>query len=181
MTPIRNGGVTTQYFHAMVTVRRYRPEDLEACRSLWADLTEWHRDLYGDPTIGGSDPGAGFDAHLAEAGPDRIWVAELDGRAVGLAGMIVSGRKVELEPLTVRAGCRGVGVGRRLAEAVIAAARREGARQIVVRPTGRNAETIRVFHALGFDVISRVELVYDLSEDERWRDGEEIAGRTFRV
>lgn len=165
----------------MVTIRRYRPEDLEDCRSLCADLTGWHRDLYRDPTIGGEDPGSGFDSHLAEFGAERIWVAEQDGRVVGLAGMIVSGRKAELEPLSVRAGCRGIGIGRQLAEAVIAAARKEGARQLFVRPTGRNAEAIRVFHTLGFDVLSRVELVYDLTGDERWREGEDIAGRTFRV
>jgi hypothetical protein len=51
----------------------------------------------------------------------------------------------------------------------------------VVRPTGRNAEAIRVFHSLGFDVVTRVELTYDLGAGDRWREGEEIAGRTFRV
>jgi ribosomal protein S18 acetylase RimI-like enzyme len=165
----------------VATIRRFRPEDREQCRSLWADLTEWHRQLYGDESIGGPDPGAGFDAHLAEVGPERIFVAEQDGRLVGMAGMIVSGKKVELEPLSVRAGCRGLGVGRQLAEEVIAAARAEGARQVIVRPTGRNAEAIRVFHALGFDVVSRVELVHDLADDPRWRDGEDYAGRRFRV
>jgi N-acetylglutamate synthase-like GNAT family acetyltransferase len=165
----------------VVSIRRYRPGDLDDCRSLWADLTEWHRGLYSDPTIGGDDPGAGFNAHLAEVGPERIWVAEQDGRVVGMAGMIVHGRKVELEPLSVRAGCRGIGIGRQLAEAVVAAARADGARQVVVRPTGRNAQAIQVFHTLGFDVISRVELVHDLTDDGRWRDGEQFAGRTFRV
>jgi N-acetylglutamate synthase-like GNAT family acetyltransferase len=165
----------------VTTIRHYGPEDLEDCRSLWTDLTDWHRQLYADPSIGGPDPGAGFDAHLAEVGAERIWVAEQDGRVVGLAGMIVRGSKVELEPLSVRAGCRGLGIGRELAEAVVAAARAEGAEQVVVRPTGRNAEAIRVFHTLGFDVISRVELVYDLTDDERWREREELADRTFRV
>ncbi len=170
-----------QYSHAVVSIRHYRPGDLQECRSLWVDLTDWHRELYSDRTIGGEDPGSGFDAHLTEVGPEQIWVAEQEGRVVGLAGMILRGRKVELEPLSVRAGCRGAGIGRQLAEAVIAAARKEGARQIVVRPTGRNAQAIRVFHTLGFDVITRVELVYELSDDDRWREGEELAGRTFRV
>ncbi len=164
----------------MATIRRYRPEDLEQCRSLWADLTDWHRRLYTDESIGGADPGSAFDTHLAELGPERIFVAELDGRVVRLAGMVVSGTKVELEPLSVRAGCHGLGVGRE-AESVLAAARAEGARQVVVRPTGRNAEAIRVFHALGFDIVTRVELVHDLTGDERWRDGEDYAGRRFRV
>lgn len=165
----------------MATTRRYRPEDLDQCRSLWTDLADWHRQLYMDQSIGGSNPGAGFDAHLADVGPERIFVAEQDGRLVGLAGMIVRGNKVELEPLSVRAGCRGLGIGRELAEAVVAAARSQGAQQVVVRPTGRNAEAIRVFHTLGFDVVSRIELVYDLGPDERWRDGEDYAGRRFRV
>lgn len=95
--------------------------------------------------------------------------------------MIVRGRKVELEPLSVRAGCRGLSVGRELAEAVLEAARAEGAEQVVVRPTGRNADVIRVFHALGFDVVTRVELVHDLTGGDRWREGEQFAGRTFRV
>ena len=64
---------------------------------------------------------------------------------------------------------------------MVAAARAEGAEQIVVRPTGRNADAIRVFHTLGFDVVSRVELVYDLGGGERWREGEDFAGRRFRV
>jgi N-acetylglutamate synthase-like GNAT family acetyltransferase len=165
----------------VATIRHYRPGDLEQCRSLWADLSDWHRQLYADESIGGTDPGAAFDAHLAQVGPERIFVAEVDGRVVGLAGMIVRGRKVELEPLSVRAGCRGVGIGRELAKAVVAAARAEGAEQVVVRPTGRNADAIRVFHTLGFDVVSRVELVYDLGGGERWRDGEDFAGRRFRV
>jgi ribosomal protein S18 acetylase RimI-like enzyme len=165
----------------VATIRRYQPDDLEQCRSLWSDLTDWHRQLYADASIGGSDSGSAFDAHLAEVGPERILVAEVDGRVVGLAGMVVRGRKVELEPQSVRAGCRGAGVGRELAEAVVAAARAEGADQIVVRPTGRNAEAIRVFHTLGFDVVSRVELVYDLGGRERWREGEDFAGRRFRV
>jgi N-acetylglutamate synthase-like GNAT family acetyltransferase len=178
---MRNGGVTTAILSRVVTIRHYRPDDLEDCRSLWVDLTDWHRELYGDRAIGGDDPASGFDAHLAEVGPERIWVAEQGGRAVGMAGMIVHGRKVELEPLSVRAGCRGAGIGRQLAETVIAAARKEGAGQIFVRPTGRNAQAIQVFHTLGFDVISRVELIYDLTDDQRWRESEQVAGRTFRV
>ncbi len=39
-------------------VRAYQREDYEACRELWRELTERHRDIYGDPTIGGAIPGA---------------------------------------------------------------------------------------------------------------------------
>ena len=142
MTPMRNGGVTAAYSHAVATIRRYRPEDLEQCRSLWTDLTDWHRRLYTDESIGGADPGSAFDTHLAELGPERIFVAELDGRVVRLAGMVVLRHKVELEPLSVRAGCRGLGVATR-GRIGARGPRAEGARQVVVRPTGRNTDAIR--------------------------------------
>jgi GNAT superfamily N-acetyltransferase len=88
----------------VVEIRRYGADDLEACRSLWAE----------------------FDAHLAEVGPERIWVAVLEGCAVGLAGMTVRGHKAEVDPLSVSAGCRSAGIGRRLTEEDVAAARSEG-------------------------------------------------------
>ena len=163
-----------------VTVRPYRPSDLEDCRALWRELTDWHRRLYDDETIGGEDPGVHFDAHLAEAGPERIWVAEADGRVVGFAGLLVRGRKAEVEPVSVAAPYRGRGVGRDLVRTVLDAARAQGLGQVLVRPTGRNAQAIRFFHALGFDVVTRVELVFDLADDPRWRQGEQIAGRKFR-
>jgi glycine/serine hydroxymethyltransferase len=46
-------------------IREYRDADYEACRSLWAELTEHHRLIYGDPSIGGNDPCAGIDEYLA--------------------------------------------------------------------------------------------------------------------
>jgi hypothetical protein len=33
-----------------VTVREYRPDDLSACRMLWVELVQHHRELYGRPT-----------------------------------------------------------------------------------------------------------------------------------
>jgi GNAT superfamily N-acetyltransferase len=161
-----------------VVVRGYRPCDLGACRALWAELTETHRELYDDPTIGGEDPGRQFDAHLAATGPDRIWVAEAGGQVIGLAGMLLDGDRAELEPVVVARSNRGAGVGRLLASAVIEAARAAGARRLAVRPTGRNAAAIQFLHGIGFDVLGRVELQTDLVERPR-RRGERIADRDF--
>jgi GNAT superfamily N-acetyltransferase len=163
-----------------LAIRSYESRDLDACRALWAALTEWHRRLYEDETIGGADPGRGFDIHLAEVGAKRIWVAELGGRVVGLAGLLEQGEKAELEPIVVDAQHQGRGIGRKLAAAAIDEARRTGARQVVVRPVGRNSEAIRFFHALGFDVLGRVDLRIDVVETAR-RPGERVAGRPFRV
>ncbi|HLF67765.1 MAG TPA: GNAT family N-acetyltransferase [Gaiellaceae bacterium] len=167
----------------MVVIRSYGPSDLDACRRLWVELTEWHRSIYESPSIGGDDPGRQFDEHLARVGPGNIRVAELDGEVVGLAGLVPEARTAELEPVVVAEQQRGRGIGRRLAESVIGEARERGLRQIVVRPVARNADAIRFFHGLGFDVLGQLELVLDLVERETevWQAGERVADLDFRV
>jgi ribosomal protein S18 acetylase RimI-like enzyme len=164
-----------------VSVRGYRETDREACRSLWVELTQWHRDIYAAPEIGGDDPGSQFDEHLDAVGAGNIWVAEEDGHVVGLAGMIEGERTAELEPIVVSAAYRGRGIGQSLADAIVARARERGSRQVLVRPAARNAEALRFFHARGFDVLGQIELILDLVQPERWRPGEGLAGRDFRV
>src|SRR4029453_18386226 len=63
----------------MATVRGYEPGDLEWCRGLWVELTQWHRDIFDSPGIGGDNPGLAFDEHLAKVGAENIWVAEDNG------------------------------------------------------------------------------------------------------
>ena len=112
MTPMRNGGVTEAYSHAVATIRRYRPEDLEQCRSLWTDLTEWHRQLYADESIGGARSGLRASTRTwRRSGRSGSSSRSCDGRVVAPGGNDRRGRKVELEPLSVRAGCRGLGDG----------------------------------------------------------------------
>jgi hypothetical protein len=48
-----------------VDVREFRSTDLDACRGLYAQLFEHHREVYADPTIGGDDPGGRSDAPQA--------------------------------------------------------------------------------------------------------------------
>ena len=165
----------------MTVVRPFAPHDTEACRRLWEELTEWHREIFESPEIGGADPGRAFDEHLATVGPENLWVAEDEGAIVGLAGL-VPGVEAELEPVVVAGGHRGRGIGRLLAEAVVHAARERGARTIKVRPVGRNVEAVRFFHRLGFDVLFQLELGMDLVDRERevWVPGERVAGRDFR-
>ena len=140
------------------SVRGYEPRDLERCRELWRALTERHRDLYGDPTLGGDDPGVELDAHLRHPRLHRLWVAEHTDRVLGLCGLLVDGEESELEPIVVDPAHRHLGVGALLAQHAIAESRRLGVRSVNVRPVARNLEAIRFFHREGFQLLGRLEL-----------------------
>ena len=166
-------------------IRSYRDADLETCRELWVQLTERHREIYETDAIGGDNPGLQFDAHLAKVGAERIWLAEHEGKVVGMVGLIPENHdgSPEIEPVIVIPEARGSGVGRTLVAHAIEAARELGARDVAVSAVGRNAEAIRFYHEMGFDTIGYVELFHDLrpSDQQPWRDGETIADRRFRV
>jgi N-acetylglutamate synthase-like GNAT family acetyltransferase len=152
-----------------VIVRDYEPRDREACRALFAELVEIHRELYSDAQIG---------AEFVLEG--RIFVAEDEKRVVGYAGLLRHGRLVELEPIVVAQEERGSGVGRALAERVVEEARATGAVRVFVRPAARNRDAVAFFHELGFDTLGYVQLQIDLEPRER-HAGERIAGREFKA
>jgi len=162
-----------------LTIRKYQPSDLERCRGLWAELTEWHRRIYEDPTIGGSDPGEYFDRHLSGVGAENLWVAVEDGSVVGLTGLMGEGEEAEVEPLVVSEPYRRKGIGGSLLEFVVAEARRRGVRVLSARPVARNVEVIDFFFKRGFVNVGHVELFMDLSEGE-WRKGLRLFDLDFR-
>ncbi len=162
-----------------ITIRKYHHSDLESCRSLWEELTEWHRRIYEDPTIGGSDPGRFFDEHLSKVGADNLWVAVRDGSVVGLSGLMGEGLEAEVEPIVVSEPERRKGIGGSLLEFVVAEARRRGVRVLSARPVARNVEVLDFFFKRGFVNVGHVELFMDLSEGE-WRKGLRLFGLNFR-
>jgi ribosomal protein S18 acetylase RimI-like enzyme len=140
------------------SIREYRPADLDRCRELWGSLVQRHRDIYEDPTIGGSNPGLELDGYLERTDLHRLWVAEDAARVVGLCGLLVHDEESELEPIVVDPQQRQRGIGARLAQEAIAESRRLGVKYVNVRPVGRNLEAIRFFHREGFRLLGRFEL-----------------------
>lgn len=168
----------------MPTIRPYEPSDVDACRRLWVELTEHHRRIYDDPTIGGDDPAAHFtDNYLAT--PERVatWVATgNDNRVVGLAGLFDHGESGEVEPVVVSEAARGKGIGRLLLETVIDESRRRGHDWIAIRPVARNIESITAFHSVGFQTLGGfVDLTLDLRpRRHEWHEGGSLHGLPFR-
>lgn len=163
-------------------IRAYSDSDYEPCRSLWLALTEHHRRLYGDPTIGGVDPGAGFDAYLAR--PERVgtWVAVVNEEVVGLTGLLDHGNNGEVEPVVVAERLRGRQIGTQLLNRVIQDAAERKLEYLAIRPVARNISAIRSFHAVGFRTLgAHVDLTMDLTERRhRWLSGERLHNLDFQ-
>jgi ribosomal protein S18 acetylase RimI-like enzyme len=154
-------------------IRKYQPGDREQCRSLWKELTEWHREIYQDPNIGGSHPEDYFDKHLAKVGPDRLWVAVHDSQVVGLVGLIVGDEETEIEPLVVSKAYRHKGIGKQLTRTVVSEARNLGVRFLDVKPVARNIQAIKFLYEQGFKNLGHIELFLDFSEYS-WKPGPQL-------
>lgn len=163
-------------------IREYRDTDYAACRSLWTQLTERHRLTYGDATIGGDDPGRGLDDYLANPGRRATWVAEVDGTAIGMTGLIANGNEAAVEPAVVAEEFRSRGIGRALVAHAISEAKRTGIRFLSAQPVARNVEAITFFIDSGFDILGHVDLFQDLQPQSgrEWKPGITLHGRELR-
>jgi GNAT superfamily N-acetyltransferase len=166
-----------------IRIHSYQPGDLAACRALWAELTQHHGELYQDPSIGGGDPGVYFDRHLAQVGPEHIWVAECQGKVVGFVGLIILDHEAEVEPIVVTKGYRSKGVGQELLKRVIMEAHQLGMRYLNVRPVARNIDAILFFYQAGFQLLGRPEMFMDLKQPtpDPWIPGPEVFGCSFKI
>jgi len=145
---------------------------------LWRELTEWHREIYQNPTIGGEHPEDYFDEHLAKVGPERLWVAVHDSRVVELVGLMLEKNEAEIEPLIVSKNYRRKGIAKRLIETVVSDARKKGVRILNVKPVARNVETIKFLYKQGFTIVGHINLFMDFS-NHAWKSGLEIHGCKF--
>jgi GNAT superfamily N-acetyltransferase len=166
----------------VISIRQYDPTDYEDCRHrLWVQLTQHHREIYDSPEIGGDDPGSDFDNHLALVGPERIWVAEIDGRVVGLTGLIVTDESSEIEPIIVDPEHRRRGVASALIDHLKEVVRVELLPELTIRPVARNALVLNFLSKHGFNTLGFVELMIRPEGSTRWPDGAQVSGLRFKV
>lgn len=158
-----------------VVIRKYQNADREDCRALWRELTEWHREIYQDPTIGGEHPELYFDKYLTNTKPAHVWVASLGSKVVGLIGLIIKEAEAEIEPLIVSKPYRRRGIGKQLIETTINEARKTGIKFLNIAPVARNVQTIKYVYNLGFQKLGFVQLFIDFT-NKTWKPGLKLHG-----
>jgi putative acetyltransferase len=129
-------------------VRANRPEQIEQARALFREYQTW---------VDAPCCFAGFERELAElpgeyaAPAGCLLLAYEDGTAAGCAALRpAAGANGEMKRLYVRPAYRGRGLGRRLAEAVVGAARAAGCRALLLDTLPKMAAAIALYGELGF-------------------------------
>jgi RimJ/RimL family protein N-acetyltransferase len=85
--------------------------------------------------------------------PGRVFVGELDGAVVGMAGIghAVQPGDTALWGMWVRAGARGTGIARELLDAVVGWARAELAQTVTLWVVRDNIRAVRLYERAGFE------------------------------
>lgn len=163
-------------------IRDYRPaSDHPACRNLWVESTQAHRDFYDDPGIGGADPGAYFEDYLTRIELSGMWVAVEDEAVLGFTGLLIEDRHGQVEPLVVTESARQRGIGTALLDRVSHEAERRSLEYLTIEPVTRNLAGLRCFHDAGYTAMSQVTLTKDLRKRRHeWQDGIRLHGLDFK-
>lgn len=165
-----------------ILIREYQERDFESCRKLWEELTQRHRDIYFDPSIGGDNPGSAFERYLKKTDLVGIWIVEHDMRVIGMAGLLIDEDEAQIEPIVIRSEFRSQGIGAQLLERLKREAKQRNVNFLSIRPVARNIEAIKSFYRAGFSLLGHIDMFMDLSDEKEpgWVDGVTIHGNTFR-
>ena len=147
------------------------PSELDDVRSLMRAFVAWHRerhaadaaliDRYFDERAFAEEL-AGLPGKYAPPN-GRLLIAYQDGQAAGCVALRDLGDGIcEMKRMFVPATFRGLGIGRALADRVIADARIAGYERMRLDTSWRQDEAMRLYERLGF---KRIPPYYDLPDD----------------
>ena len=136
-----------------ITLRRFRPEDVDACARICFEAFCGINQVHGfPPDFPSVDVARGLFSMMAPLPNVYGVVAEQDGRVVGSnflwEWLPVSG----IGPITVSPEVQARSVGRRLMEDVLARARLSGAPGVRLVQAAFNTRSFSLYSKLGFDV-----------------------------
>ena len=144
---------------------------LDDCRSLMRAFVAWHRERHVEDIelIDRYFDEAEFEAELAglpgKYAPPKgsLLIAYHDGKPAGCVALRDLGEGVcEMKRMFVPAAFRGLGIGRALADRIVADARTAGYRLMRLDTSRRQDEAMRLYERSGF---RRIAPYYPLSDD----------------
>jgi GNAT superfamily N-acetyltransferase len=128
------------------TIREFQPGDEAAFRTLNEEWIVRYFAIEPKDRESLNDP----QGTILDIG-GRIFLAVRDGRPIGCCALIaLAPGEFELAKMAVTESCQGAGVGRRLLDAAIAAARSSGAHRLYLETNRKLAPAIRLYESLGF-------------------------------
>jgi putative acetyltransferase len=129
-----------------VTIREFQPGDESCFRQLNEEwITRYFR-LEAKDEEALADPQSSI---LASGG--RIFFANIDDQCVGCCGLVRCGAaEFEVAKMAVTAACQGSGIGRKLLQATIEAARSAGAHRLYLETNHTLTPAIRLYESVGF-------------------------------
>ncbi len=99
---------------------------------------------------------AQFWSELAGVPKSRFYLtARLAGRLVGYAGLLTVADQADVQTIAVAPPARGLGIGRALLAALVAAARQRGVRRVHLEVRADNDAAISLYRRAGFRVDGR--------------------------
>lgn len=147
-----------------VAIERAWPDDADALRQV--DL-----ECFGHAWTRGQYAGITRD-------PDSLLLlARADGKVVGDAWLQVHGSQAYIPTIGLLPAWRGRGLGGRLLDLLIAAARERGASRVTLEVRSRNEVAIRLYMSRGFTAIGRRKGLYSSPPDDALVMHLELAGR----
>jgi GNAT superfamily N-acetyltransferase len=129
-----------------VTIREYAPGDEAAFRQLNEEwITRYFR-------IEEKDREALYQPHVHILGlGGRIFFAVVDERCVGCCALVPMGEgDYEVAKMAVTSSCQGLGIGRKVLQAVVDAARLSGARRLHLETNHVLTRAIHLYESIGF-------------------------------
>jgi len=145
----------------IVLARAEGEYDMEIVRTLFREYAEW---LQVDFCLEDFDTElAGLPGQYAAPG-GGLWLARVDGKVAGtIAFRPLEDGVCEMKRLWVRDDFRGLGLGRRLAETSVAAARDAGYEAMCLDTLGHMTAARALYESLGF---SEIPATYDNLQDD---------------
>lgn len=124
----------------------FEPRHAEVFRDL---NLEWIEEFFAVENLDRKHLGLPRESFIDTGG--AIFMAELNGSAIGCCGLLKHGDEVyEISKMAIKRGYRGAGIGGRLLDAVIAHARQIGARRLEIISSTRLASAIHLYKKKGF-------------------------------